>query len=236
MKNQYVADINDYRKYGLLRALSDNGKIRTGVCWMLTPNDNRTDGQFTRYLKSPELWSQYDPSLFQHLAACLQNDERNVSRIELAGIIPNTIFHSEVLPDKSQDRTRYFEEMHEKLQHTELIFFDPDNGIEIKSQPYGRKHSSKFLYWHELNQAYCSGKSVLVYQHFIRETRENFITRLASEFCKQLDAQEVISFRTPHVVFFLVSQPDHSQHFELQAGMVAEQWPKQIQVAVHRYA
>jgi hypothetical protein len=50
MKNQYIADINDYRKYGLIRTLSDSGKIRVGICWMLTPDDNRTDGQFTNYL------------------------------------------------------------------------------------------------------------------------------------------------------------------------------------------
>jgi hypothetical protein len=39
MKNQYFGDINDYRKYGLLRILSDEGSMRTGVCWMLTRDD-----------------------------------------------------------------------------------------------------------------------------------------------------------------------------------------------------
>ncbi len=36
MKHQYVGDINDYRKYALLRALSAGGANRIGVCWMLT--------------------------------------------------------------------------------------------------------------------------------------------------------------------------------------------------------
>jgi len=40
MKNQYFGDINDYRKYGLLRLLTDGGDIRTAVCWMLTPGDD----------------------------------------------------------------------------------------------------------------------------------------------------------------------------------------------------
>ena len=39
MKNQYFGDINDYRKYGLLRILSTYGPIKTAVCWMLTPDD-----------------------------------------------------------------------------------------------------------------------------------------------------------------------------------------------------
>lgn len=46
MKNQYVADINDYHKYGLLRILSGYGAIATGICWMLTTPDERSDGKF----------------------------------------------------------------------------------------------------------------------------------------------------------------------------------------------
>ena len=43
MKNQYLGDINDYRKQGLLRLLSGMGELKTGVCWMLTPDDGRTN-------------------------------------------------------------------------------------------------------------------------------------------------------------------------------------------------
>jgi len=39
MKEQYVGDINDYRKYALLRYLAEKGGVRTGVCWMLTQPD-----------------------------------------------------------------------------------------------------------------------------------------------------------------------------------------------------
>ena len=35
MKNQYFGDINDYRKYGLLRILTNGGEVDTAVCWML---------------------------------------------------------------------------------------------------------------------------------------------------------------------------------------------------------
>ena len=37
MKNQYVGDIGDYGKYGLLRFLAEKG-IRIGVNWYLTEN------------------------------------------------------------------------------------------------------------------------------------------------------------------------------------------------------
>ena len=53
MKHQDVGDINDYRKYALLRALSAGGANRIGVCWMLTPDDGRTDGGKLSCLKQP---------------------------------------------------------------------------------------------------------------------------------------------------------------------------------------
>ena len=52
MKNQYVGDIGDYGKYGLLRFLASHG-IKIGVNWYLTENDGSTDGKFTTYLKNP---------------------------------------------------------------------------------------------------------------------------------------------------------------------------------------
>jgi hypothetical protein len=53
MKNQYFGDINDYRKYGLLRLLSGRGQIRTAVCWMLTADNGSSDGSRIDYLRSP---------------------------------------------------------------------------------------------------------------------------------------------------------------------------------------
>ena len=67
MKNQYFGDINDYRKYGLIRLLADSGVIRTGICWMLTPDDTSTDGRFTKYLDEPEEYKKFDPDLYDFL-------------------------------------------------------------------------------------------------------------------------------------------------------------------------
>jgi hypothetical protein len=53
VKNQYFGDINDYRKYGLLRVLTNGGEIRTAICWMLTADDGRGDGGFIDCLEQP---------------------------------------------------------------------------------------------------------------------------------------------------------------------------------------
>ena len=68
MKNQYFGDINDYRKYGLLRCCAAVG-FRVGVCWMLTPDSSNRDGQKIAYLTKPAAWRQFDPPLFGLLAA-----------------------------------------------------------------------------------------------------------------------------------------------------------------------
>ncbi|MGA8572094.1 MAG: hypothetical protein ACLP7A_01900 [Desulfobaccales bacterium] len=62
MKNQFFGDINDFRKYGLLRVLTrstdskNNDKksdLTLGVCWMLNPDDNTPHGKRTKYLQLP---------------------------------------------------------------------------------------------------------------------------------------------------------------------------------------
>lgn len=44
MKHQYFGDVNDYRKYGLLRTLAKDD-IHILINWMLTPNDGSADGR-----------------------------------------------------------------------------------------------------------------------------------------------------------------------------------------------
>jgi len=63
MKNQYFADINDYLKYGILRAIA-NSKLKICLCWMLTEDDNRNDGGKIQYLQDSDKWRKYDPALF----------------------------------------------------------------------------------------------------------------------------------------------------------------------------
>ncbi len=64
MKLQYLGDVNDYRKYSLLRYLSDRGQFKIGVCWMLTADDAGRDGRKIGYLDQPDVWRGADPELF----------------------------------------------------------------------------------------------------------------------------------------------------------------------------
>lgn len=70
MKNQYFGDVYDYVKYGLLRRLSNYGESSTALCWMMTLDDERTDGsKYTEYLRDPLGWRDCDPEVWDFLCS-----------------------------------------------------------------------------------------------------------------------------------------------------------------------
>lgn len=179
MKHQYVGDISDYRKYALLRALSANGTNRIGICWMLTPDDRRSDGNKLGYLTRPDEFRACDPELFDLLSsAAAAPDRRRLSQIEESGIVPSAVYVNDTLPDDLAGRLMFMKQARQMVVNTDLVFFDPDNGMET-SLPKGRKNSNKFVYMDELAAFYETGKSLLVYQHFPRVERAAFISSCA---------------------------------------------------------
>jgi len=233
MKNQYYGDVNDYRKYGLLRTLKRETDLRLGVCWMLTKDDERPDGGKVSYLDSPVRYRDFDPPLFDHLVDSVSTrGRRNVAEIERAELLPGAWFHQELLMDDAAEREAYFERLHARSTHTDLLFFDPDNGIEVKSTSYGRKNSSKFLYWREVEAAYSNGASVLFYQHFRREPRDAMVRRLANECARLTGAASVSAFRTSHVVFLLLAQDRHAQALRHAGNAVAAAWDPELNFEV----
>jgi hypothetical protein len=89
MKNQYFRDINDYRKYGLLRILQSKGNGRLLIAWMLPPDDGSRDGGFRSYLHDPGTWMCYDPQLFTDLAGLLRPVSiPEVALIERSALLP----------------------------------------------------------------------------------------------------------------------------------------------------
>lgn len=168
MKEQYVGDISDYRKYALLRALAGDGAVRIGVCWMLTPSDGSTDGSKLSYLQKPA-FREFDPPLFDLLATVMDApDRRRLLLIEESGIVPGASYYNALTPDGLAERQAYFEGALAALASSDLIFFDPDNGLDVRSVRKGRMRSSKYLFRDEVVRTYAAGHSLLIYQHLAR--------------------------------------------------------------------
>jgi len=230
MKNQYFGDINDYRKYGLLRALQSQSQGRLLVAWMLTPDDGSRDGGFRSYLQDPARWGRYDPELFDGLTALLRSASMpDVSLIERSSLLPNTSYYSAVVPDASKDRDAWRQCLLSTASDIDLVFVDPDNGIEVPSKAVGRKGSSKYVTWQEIEGLWEGGCSVLIYQHFRRERREAFAERMASELRERTGARFTEAFRTPHVLFLLAAQERHESRFREVTALLAQRWKDEIE-------
>ena len=236
MKDQYFGDVNDFRKYGLLRLLTRPDGLRLGVCWMLTEGDSRTDGRFLGYLDQPQRYRNRDPELFDWLQQVVGAErDRRTARIEASRLLGPAIFKSELLGDRQASPSAYFAECEGRFAGCDLVFFDPDNGLEIKSTRRGQRNSCKFLYWDEVCATFTTGASVLVYQHFIREAREGYTARMGAELQCRTMASAVFTFRTPHVLFLLAAQARHAAGFREQMGRAAALWaPDQIVPREHR--
>ncbi len=51
MQNNYVGDIGDFGKYGLLNHIFNNNQLKIGINWYLVPDENENkDGKITQYL------------------------------------------------------------------------------------------------------------------------------------------------------------------------------------------
>ena len=225
MKDQYFGDVNDFRKYGLLRNLVLPTRLRLGVCWMLTASDGRSDGNFLSYLHQPERYERCDPDLLRWMRSVVHEErDRRVVRIEGSRVLLDAVFQSEMLTDDGAQRGRYFAECQQMFRECDLVFFDPDNGVEIGTTGKVRRNSSKFVFWDELQATFAAGSSVLVYQHFPRLDRAQFIARLASELGHRLGTHSVFSFRTPHVVFLLAAQDRHVDVFRGEMGTIDRTW------------
>jgi hypothetical protein len=233
MKNQYFGDINDYRKYGLLRALQSTSHGGLLVAWMLTPDDGGQDGRSRLYLQQPKRWRGYDAELYDGLVSLLKPGTRpDVLLMESSQLLPNTRYYSALVPHRREDRAAWGRGLLDAARNIEWVFLDPDNGTEVPSRPIGHKYSSKYVVWQEVEELFKAGCSLLIYQHFRREPRHAFARRLVSELGRRTRAPVTHAFRTPQVLFLLAAQDWHASHCEQLVSKVSERWKGQIELEV----
>ena len=226
VKHQYVGDINDYRKYALLRGLSAGGLNRVGVCWMLTPSDGSMDGNKLGYLEKPQQHRHFDPELFDILNhAAAEPDRRRLHTIEDSGAIPGAVYFNEMLPQQSDGRARYMADCKAAFANADLIFFDPDNGIEVASSQRGINRSLKHVFLDEIEAFYSEGKSILIYQHFPQRQERSLVIASRLQQLRRVAGNAAIwSFRTAHVVFFLLVHPESPARVAIAAMETSSRW------------
>jgi hypothetical protein len=228
MKNQYFADINDYLKYGILRAIA-NSKLKICLCWMLTEDDNRNDGGKIQYLRESDKWRKYDPALFDVMKWSIEEKKRTIDVAEKKYLIPDATYHPRLLTDDRDEREQYFKELTDISAASDLIFFDADNGMEVKSVKKGNKNSSKYLYWDEVER-FADTHSILVFQYFPHTNREEFVEGISQRLKAVTYSTLVTALITSHVVFFLVPHPLHEGRLKEACRKGMKNWHPDIRI------
>jgi hypothetical protein len=143
----------------------------------------------------------------------IEKNKRSIDVAEKKNLIPNATYHPTLLTDDRDEREQYFKELTEISAASDLIFFDADNGMEVKSVKKGNKNSSKYLYWDEVER-FADTHSILVFQYFPRKNRKEFVEGISQRLKTVSNSASVMALKTSQVVFFLVLHPLHEERLK----------------------
>ena len=180
VRHNFVNDIGDYAKYALLRALCDSGPVdvRLGVIWYLTEHAaHNGDGRKRAHL-SDGGWEELDPDLL----GAMRQIEGRLRRPGRPQPQPDRGFgrsfprrrHTSPKPclmpggsaqQRAADRAAWFERARKAVEDCNLIFLDPDNGLEVRSAPVTSPQAGKYATVQEITTLLESGAAVVLYQH-----------------------------------------------------------------------
>jgi hypothetical protein len=234
MQNRYVGDIGDFVKVGILRKLMPG--YRLGVAWWLYPDETHNkDGRHIGYLRHPDQWWHFDPQLFDALEQMVTSGRRDVRALEAANLLPGAIFASEEIPvygsieDRLVRRRQWFQTVQRTINGADLVFVDPDNGLEPEGQRRQSARVGKSVLLTELRELAMPGRCLIVYHHQTRRKGGHFAEmercadRLRQNGFATVDTLRA-SPRSPRV-FFLLNAPADIRH---RAQQIESRWQRLI--------
>lgn len=190
MKNQYVGDIGDYSKLGLISTLiSLDQNIKLGINWYQfdgthhteSPNDGKHYTYLTKKRKDykklsdlfPDIYKDFETFFTKNVKGTTEiaKEKRLIQNLEHISCLTKVLFYSEDICNK--DRKEWFEKSVDCLDKAEIIFLDPDNGLEYARGTGGVKH----VLIDELKEYYSKGNSVILYNHRDRKPTSTYLTK-----------------------------------------------------------
>ena len=196
MQDRYAGDIGDFTKFGLLKAINDQG-LSIGLNWYKTEplaselnvdgSYKQSDGKHTHF--SDEI-RDCDPVLadkLSHIAAL--HEARSIIALEEACLLPNAAYYNEPISIKDRKQWHRDAQMYFKAHPVDLVCLDPDNGLRVDSVKPNTPRSVKYAFYEEVLDYIEQGSSVLVYNHRSRKPELEYFTdietRLQSEIAKR---------------------------------------------------
>lgn len=195
MRDEYVGDVGDFGKYILLNKLREfgRGKIKLGVNWYYNTqpeNHHANDGRYTNYLnplyRNSNRYKECSPPIqpiYEQLGTIVNNEQRQIAEIENRKIlIDGTIFYSTPLPcnalqGRKKEREDWFKNSLEKIEAANIVFLDPDNGIETPNVTKTQARAVKYAFFDEIERYYIEKKTVIIYNHRDRTPQQQYEER-----------------------------------------------------------
>jgi hypothetical protein len=232
MQDRYAGDVGDFGKFALLRYLFSNANYKIGVIWYRFPDESHNnDGSHVDYVNKSSFLG-CDKYLCERLSTVLSG-KRSVASLEEARLLPSsTVYFSELLDfhlkyssqnnrDKEEREVRRKDWLKRAIQSVSdcnVIFVDPDNGLQIASCPkINQMRSGKFAYYPEIMEL-AKGKEVCVIYHHLNHhkkhgTHESQIRIRAGELREQIKpTRKVFALRyrpySPRAYFILTSKSE----------------------------
>jgi hypothetical protein len=187
MRHNFVNDIGDYAKYALLRAicLDASEAVQLGVIWYLTDHEIQNgDGRKRAHL-TQDGWETLDPDLLRQMrqieSKVSGQGELSISLIEAVGILPSsTAYFSEPVPgtygtgaERVKERNGWFGRAKKAMEGCNVIFLDPDNGLEVRSAPLTSPLATRYATVREMSELLENNAAVILYQHGTRTAWES---------------------------------------------------------------
>lgn len=246
MQNRYVGDVGDFAKYGLLRILTNKSAWSLGVLWWLFEDEtHNSDGRHVSYLNNPA-FSELDPQLHRTLKGLLSAGHRTVKAVARSGILPRAtvffdtpIFRSSSATSRQvreRNRAAWLRKAISATANCDLVFFDPDNGLETASVARHSPKSGKYVFWDELIPFWNRGQSLVIYHHLNRtasvaKQTEILQEKFASKFADASLVRHFLFRRGSCRHFWLVAQKKHALHCQSAIARIAQSgWREYFEV------
>ena len=177
MQDRYAGDIGDYGKFGLLKALQNEG-LTIGINWYRT-NPIQQEFLPTGAYKQqdgrhliPESLFQCDMKLARALSSISNGANRSVAALKSANLIPNAKYYSDTISIES--RKTWHEMALKTLNQVDLVFLDPDNGLLVDSVSKTASNSVKYVFYEEVSDYVLRNQSVVIYNHRCRKKPKEY--------------------------------------------------------------
>jgi hypothetical protein len=228
-----------------LRALcaQDDGGLglSLGIIWYRTRPTSREkskdDGKHRSYLDHAGEYRVCDPELFDNMKRFAVPNRRNVEEVLNSGMLPKeTTCYDPALSfsgmsrdqeERIEHRRKWFGGALESVNGKDLVFLDPDNGLEISTvRPYS-DNGPKYVSLEELAILMSlKGVSIILYQHGWREKDfASLAVQRIGRLCSHTRPFGLLYSRGTQRLFIVIPSNHHERILRERAGrLIRSNW------------